>query len=153
MKAYIPAEVIAARGRKIRLLDDTVVTIVFTFSSLMTLEEDHGSIAAAMAEVQKGDKGAAFGSLTSIMAAGLEHETHPEYGLLSRVETLRHLLDSQEFANYSDAMGEALAQAFPSEVEVEGGEGDDDPQKGSLGAAGTTSPRSSSDAQTPSSGA
>lgn len=147
----IPAHVIAQRGKKITLIDGSEVTVVFTFSSLMRVEEDFGSIMGALAAVKQGTNAQAFTSIATILAAGLEHVTYGDVPL-SDVETLRTLLDPMLFDSYSDQMGAALDAAFPDEKEGDG-EHDADPQTDSRGESGTTSPSSSSDEARTSSGA
>lgn len=150
----IPASVLAARGKPIKLIDDRVVHVVFTFSSVMRLEDDFGSIAAALSAVEQVESGKAFGSIADILAAGLEHESTDDGARLSNVDVLRYLLDSTELHNYSEQLGAAFEAAFPT-PEKSGGD-DADPTKGadsSLGQSGTTSPLDSSDEATQSSGA
>lgn len=140
----IPASVIAQRGKKITLIDEREVAVVYTFSSLMRIEEDFGSVAGSLGEISKGESGAAFTSLVRIMAAGLEHERTEDGRQLDDTDVLRMLLDPMRFSDYSDALGEALAAAFPKAAEGEqaaGGEGDADPTKDSPGEFGTTSPQ------------
>lgn len=148
----LPAHILKSRGVPITLLDAREVVLLFTFSSLMRLEEEFGSVAAALGEIQKGDKGAAFGSIARIMAAGLEHEHDGDGKRLDDTDVLRSLLDSVELEAYSDALGEAFEKAFPEP------EGDDapDPQQGATSSPGTgggTPAPSHSDAPTPISGA
>lgn len=146
----IPAHVIAQRGKKITLIDETDVSIVFTFSSIMRIEEDFGSVAGALAAVSQGEKGAAFTALAQIIAAGLEHATVGDGAHLSDVENLRAVLDPMRFEDYSDALGGAMEAAFPQDDKA--GEGDADPQTDSPGESGTTSPSSLSDEVSASSG-
>lgn len=151
----IPASVLAARGKPITLIDGRVVHVVFTFSSVMRLEDDFGSIAAALTAVEQVESGKAFGSIADILAAGLEHESTEDGARLSNVDVLRYLLDSTELHHYSEQLGAAFEAAFPT-PEQKGGGDDADPTKGadsSLGQSGTTSPLDSSDEATSSSGA
>lgn len=149
----IPAHVLAQRGKRITLIDGTEVAVCYTFSSLMRLEEDFGSIENALQEINKGERGAAFTGLGNIMAAGLEHASWGEDALpLDDLRNLRTLLDPMQFEAYSTQLGEALAAAFPSNLQDEGGEGDADPQTDSRGESGITSPPSPSDAVSTSSG-
>jgi hypothetical protein len=136
----IPASVIAQRGRPVSFIDGTKATLVCTFSSLMRIEEDFGSIATALAETQRGMTGPAFTSVASIMAACLQHEPARDGQSLADPETLRLLLDPMLFDDYSEAAGEAISAAFPAEADDKAGEGDPDPQPGSLGESGGTSP-------------
>jgi hypothetical protein len=150
-RPIIPAHVIAQRGKPITLIDGSVETVVFTFSSLMRIEEDFGSVQGALAAVSQGARGEAFSSVAKILAAGLEH-VRREDGELSDVEYLRCLLDPMSFTRYSDAVGAAIDAAFPDD-DAEAGEGDADPQKDSRGESGTTSQQSPSVEAMPSSGA
>lgn len=140
-RPQIPASVIAQRGKRITLIDDREVAVVYTFSSLMRIEDDFGSVAGSLAEISKGESGQAFTSLVRIMAAGLEHERTEDGQQLDDTDVLRMLLDPMRFSDYSDALGEALAAAFPSAKadEQSGGEGDADPTTDSPGESGTTS--------------
>jgi hypothetical protein len=160
-KAHIPAHVIAARGVKITLLDGSTPSLVYGFSSIMRLEEDFGSIEAALNSVSSEGGAAALTAIAKVLCAGLEHESANivdgqgatvASGPLSEIGVLRYLLDSTQIEEYSDAIGQAFENGFPSRTK----EGDEDPTKGaesSPGQTGTTSAPSSSDAQTPSSGA
>lgn len=150
----VPAHVIAQRGKTITLIDGSSAVVVFTFSSLMRIEDDFGSIAGALAAINENIYGKAFTSVANILASGLEHVERPDEVDLSDVETLRALLDPMKFADYSDAAGEAIKLAFPEvDDDAEAGEGDPDPQQDSLGESGTTSRPSSSDEVSVSSGA
>lgn len=152
-RPQIPAHVIAQRGKPVELFGGETVTVVYTFSSLMTIEEHFGSIAGALAAVQQQHRGAAFTSLCTILAAGLEHVERREDGTdYSNPEHLRMLLDPRLFETYSDQMGEALSDAFPDSDEDKAGEDDADPQMDSRGESGTTSPSSPSDVLSASSG-
>lgn len=148
----IPPSVIAQRGKKITLIDGTIVTCVYTFSSLMRIEEDFGSVNGALAVVGQGSNGTAFTSVAQILAAGLEHEQTSDGQKLDDLDTLRSLLDPMKFNTYSDAVGAAIEAAFPDAGESDG-EGDTDPSKDSPGESGTTSRPSSSGEATSSSGA
>lgn len=150
-KASIPAHVIAARGRRITLLDGTTPALVYGFSSIMRLEEDFGSIDQALEAVSgSGGKMPSLVAICKVMCAGLEHES-TDHGLLSDVATLRHLLDSTQIEFYSDMIGEAFELAFPKSKETDDAA---DPQsaESSPGPSGTTSAPSSSDAAMVSSG-
>jgi hypothetical protein len=147
----IPAAVIQQRGKTIDLLDGSKAVVVFTFSSLMRVEEDFGSVQDALAAVTQGARGSAFTAVAQILAAGLEHENRDD-GRLSDVEYLRALLDPVHFESYSDAVGAAIDAAFPSSDDTEAGESDADPQMDSRGESGTTSPSSSSEGERTSSG-
>lgn len=136
----IPAHVIAQRGQSVTFIDGSKATVVYTFSSLMRIEEDFGSIAAALAETERGMSAAAFTAVAQIMAAGLEHEHAADGASLSDVEYLRNVLDPMLFDPYSEAVGKAITAAFPAETDAEAGEGDADPQQDSLGESGGTSP-------------
>lgn len=150
----IPASVIAQRGVKIKLIDDSEPLVVYTFSSLMRIEEDFGSVQGALVAVRQSTNGKAFTSLCTILAAGLEHEPPTAEGVkLDDDEQLRYMLDPMHFSDYSDAMGEALDRAFPEADDDEtAGEGDADPTKDSPGESGTTSQPSPSDEVSSSSG-
>lgn len=155
-RPQIPASVIAKRGKPIRLIDDSEVAVVFTFSSIMRIEEDFGSVADALSQVSAGPTGAAFTALAQIVASGLEHEQLDDGTKLSDVENLRVMLDPFAFEDYSDAMGAAMEAAFPQSAEGDdaGAGGDDtDPQSDSPGESGTTSRPSPSDEATETSGA
>lgn len=146
-KANIPAHVIAARGRKINLLDGSTPTLVFGFSSIMRLEEDFGTLDQAFGVLQGAPS---ITSIAKIMCAGLEHES-TDHGLLSDLDVLRHLLDSTEIEAYSTAIGEAFELSFPTAASDD----DADPTEGadsSLGQTGSTPRLSSSDEPTQSSG-
>lgn len=150
----IPAHILSQRGKPIVLIDGTQVTLVYTFSSLMRIEEDFGSVAAALQAIRAGERGSVFTSIAQICAAGLEHESMPPHGArLSDVDVLSGYLDPQRVEQYSDALGDALAAAFPeTKAEAEAGGDDADPQPDSRGESGTTSPPSPSVEAMPSSG-
>lgn len=148
----IPASVLAQRGKPVKLIDDTTRTVIFTFSSLMRIEEDFGSVVGALVAIKQGTAGQAFTSIAQIMSAGLEHEQLEDGSRLSDPEVLRGQLDPSLFDDYSEALGEAIEAAFPAAKEGEG-QDDADPQPGSRGESGTTSPSSRSDDLTPNSGA
>lgn len=150
----IPAHVLASRGREIKFIDGTTAQLVFTFSSIMTLEESFGSIGAAVNEMKKLGDGAAFGSIVKILAAGLEHEVNADGVPLSTVSLLRHMLDPTQIETYAEQMGSAFEAAFPAADPDEKSD-DADPTKptDSRGPIGTTSAQSSSDAATQNSGA
>ena len=149
-RPQIPASVIAQRGKTITLIDDSTAVVVFTFSSLMRIEEDFGSVQGALAAVSQGSRGQSFSAVAQIVAAGLEHESRDE-AQLSDVEYLRGMLDPMRFDEYSDAVGAAIDAAFPPSDD-EAGEDDADPQRDSRGESGTTSPLSPSDEASASSG-
>jgi hypothetical protein len=152
-RANVPAAVLAARGVPITLLDETQPRLLYTFSSIMRLEEQHGSLAAAMNVVVDGEKGAAFSGMLGIIAAGLEHEATADGARLSDVETLRYLLDPKLMEDYGNAIKDAFELSFPFDPDS-GAEAD--PTQGaesSPGTTGTTSAPSLSDAQLTSSGA
>jgi hypothetical protein len=152
-KTNIPAHIIAARGQKITLLDGSTPTLVYGFSSIMRLEEEFGSVSAALEAVTGADgESPSLTAVAKVMCAGLEHET-TESGLLSDLNTLRYLLDSTEIEGYSEAIGAAFSAAFPQSTDADGEENEADPTAASRGLSGSTSAPSSSDALTPSSGA
>jgi len=152
-RPHIPAAVIAQRGRPITLIDGTEVTVVYTFSSLMRIEDDFGTLARAFAELESGEYGALMNTVSKLLAAGLEHvEPAGDRGALSDVDVLRGWLDPKHVNDYTDQVTAAIAQSFPdASAEAEGDAVD--PTQDSPGESGTTSPPSPSDAQTPSSGA
>lgn len=154
MAPTIPAAIIAARGKQITLIDGSQPHVVFTFSAVMRLEEEFGSIAGALEAVQQVEAGKAFGSIANILAAGLEHEKTADGHSLGDVDVLRYLLDSQQLQVYSEQLGAAFEAAFPKAEK--GGDDSADPTQGetdSLGLSGSTSEPSSSDAPLVSSGA
>lgn len=149
----IPAAVIAQRGRDVTLVDESTVTLVYTFSSLMTIEDDFGTLATAFARLDLGERGNMMSTCAQLMAAGLQHEpATDDRGPLSDVDTLAGLLDTKRIHEYAEKVGDALAAAFPDAAD-EGGDSEADPTKDSRGESGTTSQPSPSDAPTPSSGA
>lgn len=149
----VPAAIIAQRGKKITLIDDREVTVVYTFSSLMRIEEDFGSVAGALESIAGGEKAKAFTALSQIMAAGLEHERTDDGQGLDDTNVLRMLLDPMRFTDYSDALGEALTAAFPqADTDEQGGDDAADPTKDSPGGSGITSQPSPSDGVNTSSG-
>lgn len=152
-RTSIPASVIAQRGRKITLIDGSEALAVCTFSSLMRIEDDFGSVQDALITVRQGAFGKAFNAVAQILAASLEHVERADGGNLGDVEQLRSLLDPMSFKDYSDAVGDAIDAAFPDVADDEAGEGDADPQMDSRGESGTTSPSSSSVDERTSSGA
>jgi hypothetical protein len=110
-KTNIPAHIIAARGQKITLLDGSTPTLVYGFSSIMRLEEEFGSVSAALEAVTGPDgESPSLIAVAKVMCAGLEHES-TDNGLLSDLDTLRHLLDSTEIEAYSEAIGAAFSAA------------------------------------------
>lgn len=137
----VPADVIAQRGIPIKLIDGSEARAVVTFSTIMTIEEEFGSIADALAAINGGAMGKVFGGVASVLAACLEHEPPREQGRLDDVDVLRNLLDPMQFSTYVDAAGNAISAAFPAGDDAEAGEGDADPQQDSPGESGTTSPR------------
>jgi hypothetical protein len=152
-KTNIPAHIIAARGQKITLLDGSTPTLVYGFSSIMRLEEEFGSVSAALEAVTGPDgESPSLIAVAKVMCAGLEHES-TDNGLLSDLDTLRHLLDSTEIEAYSEAIGAAFSAAFPQAAPEDGEGSEADPTTASRGPSGTTSAPSSSDAQSGSSGA
>lgn len=152
-KLEYPAHIIAARGRKVDLIDGTSVVLVYSFSSIMRMEEAYGSIEGALAQLNS-PKGVRLTAVVELMAAGLLHEGHPTNGMLSDVESLAPLLDSMLLKEYSDAIGEAFEASFPKPDPDESGKhADPTATEGSRGLSGSTPERSSSDEQTPSSGA
>lgn len=144
---HYPPQVVAARGRKIELIDGTTATLLYSFASIMRIEEEHDSIATALTAVGENMK---FGTLVKLMCAGLLHETH-ESGLLSDPEVLAPQLDTLLMGDYSDAIGEAFEASFPKTPDPTVGESlpEMDPSPGPSG--GMPQP-SSSAAPTPSSG-
>lgn len=138
-RSQIPASIIAQRGKTITLMDGSTATVVYTFSSLMVVEDDFGSIVGALAEINGGMTGRTFNAVARLAAAGLEHETTADGAALSDVDMIRGLLDPMRFDEYAKAIGEAIDTAFPAATEGSG-EGDADPQMDSPGASGGTSP-------------
>lgn len=152
-KLEYPAHIIAARGRKVDLIDGTSVVLVYSFSSIMRMEDKFGSLEGALGQLNS-PTGLRLTAVVDLMAAGLLHEGHPTNGLLSDPEALAPLLDSMLIAEYSEAIGEAFEASFPKVDESEGGKhADPTATEGSRGSSGTTPEQSSSDAQTASSGA
>jgi hypothetical protein len=143
--------VISARGRTITLLDGSSVTLVYGFMSIMQLEDEFGSLEAAMKSLSEEVK---LGTIAKIMAAGLLHETHPTAGVLGEIAGLAPLLDTLEIETYSEAIGEAFEAAFPQPVDGQhkGDEPDPTVPVSSPGSSGGTPPQSSSDAAMQSSG-
>jgi hypothetical protein len=148
-----PASVIAARGRKITLLDDTEVTLVYGFASLMRVESDFGSFTEALRSLGGGDRPISTNGLAKLVAAGLLHEGHPTEGALGDPEHVAGLLDTMRIASYVAAISDALVEAFPQASKGE--HVDEDPTEGdesSPGLSGTTSEPSSSVDESVSSG-
>lgn len=144
---HYPPQVVAARGRKIELIDGTTATLLYSFASIMRIEEEHDSIATALTSVGENMK---FGTLVQLMTAGLLHETH-ESGLLSDPEVLAPLLDTLLMQDYSDAIGEAFEASFPKTPDPTVGESLPEVES-SPGPNGGMPPQSSSVVLTPSSG-
>jgi hypothetical protein len=148
--------ILAAKGVPIILTDqehniDKPVSVCFTFSAIMNLEQEFGSLQGAMEVLNQGEGGAAFTSIVKILGCGLEHET-TDHGALSDLDVLAGYVDTGRIKEYADALGEAFKKAFPPNLTDSGdAAGSADPS--SLGASGTTSPPSGSDSLTPSSGA
>ena len=151
----IPAHVLADRGVEIELLDGKSVTICYGFRSLMQLEDQYGSVNAAIELVQQGVDGKAFTSLAGILAAGLMHET-TETGVLGDANVLADYLDPTKLEDYAEAMSEAFTRSFPSsddDDESESDESDPTVTTSSPGASGTSSHESASASVTTNSGA
>lgn len=152
-KLEYPAHIIAARGRKVDLIDGTSVVLVYSFSSIMQMEEKFGSLEGALGQLDSA-KGLRLTAVVDLMAAGLMHEGHPTAGLLSDPASLAPLLDSMKIQEYSEAIGEAFEASFPKpDDESEGRHADPTTTEGSRGQSGTTPGQFSSDAQSESSGA
>jgi hypothetical protein len=140
-RPQIPASILANRGVPIKLMTGREVVVCYTFKSLMLLEEQFGSIQAAL-EIIANPTNAQFAGIAKILACGLVHEvaTEADGQGLGNVDVLADLLDSAELKVYADAMGEAFSKSFPTpDPEVQA---DADPTLLSLGESGTSSPGS-----------
>lgn len=149
----IPAPVLKQRGTQITLIDGNELTLLITFSSLVTLESQYGSIADVLTEANGGAASAMNSALLACLAAGLEHAALPDDNDAGDPELLRGWLDSLLIEDYSNAVGECFEKSFP--LLVKGADDGSDPTQqapGSLGSSGDTSVSSSSDAARESSG-
>jgi hypothetical protein len=140
----LPASVLAQRGVPISLLDGRQVMLCFTFSSLMLLEEAHGSMQNVLKVINEGISGAVIGGLIEIIGAGLEHEHGPDGERYSDPDVLRYVLDPQLIGEYGDAIGEAFEKAFPQADPSDTEADPTQPVASSHGETGTTSPPSPS---------
>lgn len=153
-RPVVPASILAERGVPVELLDGSIVSLCYTFGSLMELEERFGSLTLAM-EKMADEKGQQFTSLVGIMAPGLRHHSaSPEYdgAPLSNPDVLAQLLDSTKLKTYADAIGEAFGKAFPKAPAAADEEDDAQDPTLSPGESGTTPPPSHSDVLMGSSG-
>ena len=171
------ADVLAAQGLQVQLIDGSTVSLRYSMRSIAALEARFGSLMGIQTEVQAAARaleaaksggtpeggGAIFTVLCDAIAPGLLHErvTHPDTGAVVRLGTdvvlVQELLDPARLSEYLSAFSAAFSQAFGADAEAQAG-GATPPAQGatvppSPGLTGTTSPSSSAADQTTSSGA
>lgn len=131
--------------------------LVYGMRALRQLEDTYGGIGELQEAMQQlmenlttTGKGKAFGPLCDIIVPGLLHHGLTEDQALDALIP-RHV------TVYTEAMGEAMRQAFPDEDDAApAGQGNDDAQaapEGSPGPSGSTSPQDATAETPPSSGA
>ena len=166
------ADVLAARGRPIRLLDGTEVRLRYSMASLRELERRFGSLKgisteinaakAAMESDELGASGPLFSILSDALRAGLLHVKRDDvddddrpirYRLGADRDRADELLDPAQLQPYMEAFAGALQEAF-GELAGEAGRTALEAAQGlsSPGASGTTSAPSSADGPIASSG-
>lgn len=150
-------DIISSRGVKLDLVGIDV-TVVYTFAALALVEDEFGSVQLALgALAQKVNQAK---TTARLLACGLAHEVGPDGEPLSDVDCLYPFLDTARADDYQEAIVDALANALPAvraAIDRQEEETEPDPTEGetttdSPGPTGTTSPPSSSDDPTPSSG-
>src|ERR1051326_4303428 len=132
---------LAAKGAPITLVDGRVCHVRYGFRGVLELERRLGGTKAideAIVQILNAE-GAAYTKLADFLCAGLLDDFTDDDEVIA-------LLDSRQLFDYGQAVGEALAEAFPDAT----GNGNRGKAKGkaSRGGAGTTRRPSSSDDQT-----
>lgn len=130
--------------------------LIYGMRALRQLEDTYGGLGqlqdamqTLMENLEATGKGKAFGPLLDIVCPGLLH-----HGLT--MEQAEDVLMPRHVKLYTEAMAEAMRQAFPDDDTTPAGQGNDDaqaPASASPGPTGTTSQPAATDATPPSSGA